>query len=185
MERRERARIVGEYVRARLRLECEQRGRAAKIAEKTGFAAAHISLIRKGGRTVGTDFARAMAELWGMNYETLERLAFETHGIPYSSRIPVIRDLPNLRATIEWCREGRVYPSRFLRHYETAAELGGADRSRRAWLLDLESSYSAWEAGRNGGRKSRSRGPTRIRSREERSGVHEKTGPFRSKTKSA
>ncbi len=97
MNRLKRVRIVGEYVRARLCLECQQRGRAAKIAEKTGFAAAHISLIRTGARTVGTDFARAMAELWGLDYEALERLAFENHGLPYSAPAPVVRDLPNLR----------------------------------------------------------------------------------------
>src|SRR5713101_5714837 len=135
MNRLERGRIVGEYVRARLRLECQQRGRAAKIAEKTGFAAAHISLVRKGGRTVGTDFARAMAELWGLDYEALERLAFENHGLPYSAPTAVVRDLPNLRSVIDWCREGKVYPARFLRRYETEAEGKGQDRGRREWLL--------------------------------------------------
>jgi hypothetical protein len=187
MDRKERARIVGEYVRARLCLECQQRGRAAKIAEKTGFAAAHISLLRKGGRAVGTEFARAMAELWGMDYQTLERLAFETHGIPYAAPAPVPRDLPNLRATIEWCREGKVYPSRFLRQFETNAEQNGTDRPRRAWLLDLESSFAASEAVRRSTpspKPSRGKRPP-IRSREERSGVHDKTSLFHGKTKLA
>lgn len=177
MKRWERGRIVGEYVRARLKLECQQRGRAAKIAEKTGFAAAHISLIRAGDRTVGTDFARAMAELWGIDFAALEQLAFETHGIPYSAPEPVTRDLPNLRATVDWCREGKVYPSRFLRHYESRAEQAGVDRSRREWILDLESAFEASRAdqgsptsAKSGGRPS-GRG---IRRREERSGVHAK-----------
>ena len=179
MNRWERARIVGEYVRARLRLECEQRGRAAKIAEKTGFAAAHISLVRKGGRTVGTELARAMAELWGMDYEALEKLAFETHGIPYSAPAPVVRDLPNLRATIDWCREGKVYPSRFLRRYETQAELAGVDRTRREWLVNLEAAY-AEQAGEYRTKRKRNevqpKSRPRVRSREERSGVHPKEG---------
>jgi hypothetical protein len=181
MDRKERVRIVGEYVRARLCLECQQRGRAAKIAEKTGFAAAHISLIRRGSRTVGTDFARAMAELWGLKYDALERLAFETHGIPYSAPMPVVRDLPNLRATIDWCREGKVYPSRFLRRYETEAELAGDDRSRREWLLDLERAYApqAQEASRTGVQGSEPKSRPAIRVREERSGVHPKAGVSR------
>jgi len=180
VDRRQRARIVGEYVRARLQLECQQRGRAAKIAEKTGFAAAHISLIRKGGRTVGSDFARAMAELWALDYEALERLAFENHGLPYSSPAPVVRDLPNLRATIDWCHEGKVYPARFLRRYETQAEQKGVDQTRRAWLLDLEAAYASWEAERPSQHtrdQSALRKPSRrIRHREEASGVHEKPG---------
>jgi transcriptional regulator with XRE-family HTH domain len=176
MHRQERARIVGDYVRARLTLECQQRGRAAKIAEKTGFAAAHISLIRKGHRTVGTDFARAMAELWGLSYEELERLAFENHGLPYSAPAPVVRDLPNLRATIEWCHEGKVYPARFLRRYEAAAERLAEDRPRRAWLVDLEAAFAAQRTGplvgptKAGGRK-QIRG---VRPEEEPSGVHTK-----------
>jgi len=174
MNRWERAHIVGEYVRARLRLECEQRGRAAKIAEKTGFAAAHVSFVRKGQRTVGTEFARAMAELWGMDYDALERLAFETHGIPWSPPTPVRRDLPNLRATIEWCREGKVYPSRFLRDFETKAEQAGIDRPRRAWLIDLEPSFRAWQHEKQPSKGARATTAPGIRRREERSGVHEK-----------
>ncbi len=168
--------MVGEYVRARLSLECQQRGRAAKIAEKTGFAQAHISLIRKGLRSVGSDFARAMAELWGLDYEALERLAFENHGIPYSAPLPVVRDLPNLRATIDWCREGKVYPARFLRRYETRAELEGMDRPRREWLVDLEASFAKQDADL-GSNKSAGRKVSRgIRAREEPSGVHAKAG---------
>jgi hypothetical protein len=123
---------------------------------------------------VGTDFARAMGELWGMDYEALERLAFETHGIPYSVRTPVVRDLPNLSATIDWCREGKVYPARFLRQYETHAEKGGVDRSRREWLLDLESSFTAQ---RKDGRRRDAvarKAVGGIRRREEVSGVYEK-----------
>ncbi len=178
MNRWERSRIVGEYVRARLKLECQQRGRAAKIAEKTGFAAAHISLIRRGKRTVGTEFARAMAELWGVDYETLERLAFQTHGIAYSAPAPVTRDLPNLRATVDWCREGKVYPYRFLRHYETDAEQLGIDKSRREWLLDLESTFANSRAERVSPRSTKSlkKSARAIRSREEPSGVHAKLG---------
>lgn len=178
MDRRERARIIGEYVRARLCLECQQRGRAAKIAEKTGFAQAHISLIRKGNRAVGTDLARAMGELWGLDYEALERLAFETHGIPYSAPTPVPRDLPNLRATVDWCREGKVYPARFLRQYETQAERTGGDRSRRAWLLDLESSFATWRKKRQDADTTERKPVSGVRRREEVSGVYEKpSGP--------
>src|SRR5882724_5853603 len=184
MNRLERARIVGEYVRARLRLECQQRGRAAKIAEKTGFAAAHVSLVRKGSRTVGTDFARAMAELWGLDYEALERLAFENHGLPYSSPAPVIRDLPNLRATVEWCQEGRVYPARFLRRYETEAERTGVDRPRRAWLVDIEASFGRWGSTDQAPLSER-RASRGLRGREERSGVPEKRPvTFRTKASS-
>jgi hypothetical protein len=119
-----------------------------------------------------------MAELWGLNYEALERLAFENHGIPYSAPPPVVRDLPNLRATIDWCKEGKVYPARFLRRYETQAELAGIDRPRREWLVDLESSFAKQ------GVERRDRGPSKpsgrkirgIRSREEPSGVHAKAG---------
>jgi hypothetical protein len=167
-------------------MECEQRGRAAKIAEKTGFAAAHVSLVRRGERTVGTDFARAMAELWGMDYDALERLAFETHGIPYSAPTPVPRDLPNLRATIEWCREGRVYPSRFLRAFETKAELAGIDRSRREWLLELEAAFASSDSEARPGASEaspRNKATRGVRSREERSGVHLKGAGVRVKVR--
>ena len=178
MKRRERGHIVGAYVRSRLSLECQVRGRMSQLAEKTGFAAQYISMICGGRRTVGPGLARAMAEVWGMSYEALEKLAFETHGLPYAPE-PVVRDLPNLRETVQWYREGKMCPTRFLRSYEARAEKLGIDRTRREWMRDLESEFEVWEAERKAtlamkqaARKSRHG----VRSREERSGEHEIAG---------
>jgi plasmid maintenance system antidote protein VapI len=173
----EKTRIVGEYVRARLVLECKVRGRAYHIAQKIGFAPIHISLVLRGKRSVGLALAKAMAEFWGLDYEGLERMAYEAHGLTYIPEESVRRDLPNLQSTISWCLHGKVYPPSFLRTYEREAEQGGADRSAREWMLDLESKYAIWDAKRlaklAGKREARelARG---TRTQEERSGVYAK-----------
>ena len=177
----ENARIVGEYVRARLVLECRVRGRAAQIAKETGFAPIHISRILRNQRTVGLAMARAMAEVWGMTYETLEKMAYEAHRLPLIPAESTANDLPNLQKTIDWCLHEKVYPPRFLRAYEREAqkERGAADRTAREWMLDLEAKFMKHETDRREqGATSREkrRAARPMGMREERSGTFAKHG---------
>ena len=176
---KENTRIVGEYVRARLVLECSVRGRAAQIAKETGFAPIHISRIVRNLRAVGLAFARAMAKLWGLEYEELEKLAYEAHHLPRIPAESAATDLPNLQKTIDWCHHEKVYPPHFLRAYERSVLKEGVrvDRTAREWLFDLEAKFTKHKAERRprGGRDSRREAP-RLSAREEPSGTFARQG---------
>jgi hypothetical protein len=180
--RQENARIVGEYVRARLVLECRVRGRAAQIARETGFAPIQISRVIRGQRTVGFALAKAMADVWGHAYETLEKMAFDAHRLPLVPAGSTASELPNLQKTIDWCLHEKVYPPRFLQRYEREVqrERSTVDRTAREWMLDIEAKFAALEAERRErpGNHDERRPARRMRSREERSGTFAKHGVF-------
>ncbi len=77
-----RRRVLGAYIRERLKTECAVRGVAAKIAHATGFSSAHITNVQKEDRGVGEDLAEALAVYWGFGaleglYAEAERWAKE------------------------------------------------------------------------------------------------------------
>lgn len=127
------------YVRKRLAKECRMRGAQTRIAELLGFKSAHLSNIIAGRRRVYESMARKLCARWGLTYSDLERIAT---GAPAASKE---EHLPNLRATIEWCRDG--YPAGFLSEYERLARLVTADRKRRAWLDDIDKQLRIWADG--------------------------------------
>lgn len=65
---------VAQYVRARLLVECEERGKATKIAKATGFTPAAVANAKNHAR-VGADLARGLAKHWGMTIDQLEAVA--------------------------------------------------------------------------------------------------------------
>ncbi len=157
IDRRERRKIIGEYVRERLVVEVGQsRGNALKIAKHTGFSAAHVSNIKDGHRNVGDTFAMTMADYWGMTYSQLERLALERLAVAYrrrdmpapfaapASQVEEPADrLPQLAAVLGGCDE-QFYPKSFLQEYERVARKATRDRPKAVWLADLEVKYWDW-----------------------------------------
>lgn len=110
MKRRsERRKIVGAYVRERLRSECTVRGAAANIARATGFSTAHVTNVQKQDRGVGDDFAEAIARYWGMTYAQLEEEAQRW----WAERQPTPQEVeadpsPNRSRAAQLAREDRV-----------------------------------------------------------------------------
>ena len=101
VRRSEIRRLVAEYVHRRLQDECQVRGRAAEIATVTGFSPAHVSNAKAGSRGVGEDFAAALGQFWGMEYQQLEQTALawaEEHGVQPEVR----REAPRFRQRAEW-----------------------------------------------------------------------------------
>ncbi len=157
INRLERKRIVGDYVRERLTAEIGQsRGSALALAKQTGFSAAHISNIKDGHRNVGDTFAMAMADYWGMTYSQMERLALERLAIafrrgnepgpiplPVSEQQEPADRLPQLTAAVAEC-DDEFYPKSFLREYERVARKSPQDRPKAVWLADLEVKYWDW-----------------------------------------
>jgi hypothetical protein len=134
---------VSIYVRERIRRECEgERGRASRIAEATGVTPVHIHNVRVGNRRVGDDFAMRIAEYWGMSIKDLVLEAFAMAG---ESKEGAEDPLPNLTATLVWCRGG--YPSEFLKEYAKFVEGVQRDLSRREWLDDIDAQLRNWAAG--------------------------------------
>ncbi len=131
--------IIEAYVRSRLVKECKQYGSVSGLARVVGFKVAHVSNILAGRRHVSEDLARRLAAHWGIAYSELEQLA---RGVPSN---PQQDPLPNLRATIEWCRDG--YPADFLREYERVAREANEDRRRREWLDDIDVELRRWARG--------------------------------------
>lgn len=65
---------VAQYVSARLKEECKERGDAAKIAAKIKFTDAAVSNAKNHG-IMGQKLARALAGYWGMTIDQLEAVA--------------------------------------------------------------------------------------------------------------
>ncbi len=127
------------YVRNRLLKECKRYGMRSRIARIIGFNPSHITNVLHDMRGAGELMTRRLAAHWGMTYGELEQAAL---GIPAD---PDRDKLPNLRLTLEWCREG--YPAEFLRVYEQLARKAKQDRPRRDWLDDIDRQLRNWARG--------------------------------------
>ena len=99
------------YLRERLKNECKTRGRAASIAEATGFSKGHLSNVLKGKTEIGGSFALALVRLWNLDYTELARVEeASAAGAP---------KLPNLEATLKFCLS--EFPKAFLDRYVATA----------------------------------------------------------------
>jgi transcriptional regulator with XRE-family HTH domain len=125
-----------EYLRARLKSECKTRGRAAQIADATGFTKGHISNVLKGKTEIGGNFALALLKLWNLDYAELAR-AEEAAGPSAAAK------LPNLEATLQFCLGD--FPKAFLDRYAAGARNQSWDRTKRAWFKEIEARYAEWE----------------------------------------
>jgi transcriptional regulator with XRE-family HTH domain len=132
--RRERRERIALYVSQRLKREtAEERGRAAEIAEKTGFSTAHIANAKNGKvRGVGDDLARALAKYWEMTHAEFEEEALRVVPPsavrdPYPNRTIVMK-APEFTGASEAVREAFT---------SLRGAANGKDKSVVQWALDL------------------------------------------------
>jgi hypothetical protein len=125
-----------EHLRTRLKSECKTRGRAAQIADATGFTKGHISNVLQDKADIGGSFALALLKLWNLDYTELVR-AEATAGPAVAAK------LPNLEATLQFCLGD--FPKAFLDRYAASARDQSWDRTKRAWFKEIEARYAEWE----------------------------------------
>ncbi len=142
--RGERRRIVGAYVRDRLRKECAVRGEATKIARAIGFSTAHVTNVQKEERGVGDDFAEAIARYWGLGYAELEEAAQRwaaenpTEPAPPSAPEEPVDPYPNRARAAQLAREDRVDEAAIRSVLEEAVPPELADWSALRWAIRMK-----------------------------------------------
>jgi hypothetical protein len=145
---KERLAVIGEYVRERLKKECDGTwGREGELAKRIGFSSAQISNVKDGRRGVGRGLVMALAMHWGLNYEQLERIAFEDWERSRLSReqaaVPIHQTHPNLAATVEYCKGS--FPDAYLAEYLRYARHLLRDRPKEVWMQDIQVQYYDWK----------------------------------------
>jgi len=133
MPRSESRELAGQ-LRDRLEQECRVRGRAAAIAQATGFSPGHISRVLRGKAELGELFAHALMKHWNLDGKTIARGKL---GRP-ATAVP-----PNLAATLDFL-EGS-YPREFLRQIRRQAVALGTDRRRPAWVIWIDARFWEWK----------------------------------------
>jgi len=101
---KDRRRAIVDYVRTRLQEECAgRRGKQAEVARETKFSSAHVANVVTRNRSIGDDFAHAMAAYWGMSFAELEIAALErARKAPRSPSSRPPPQTPALRHRAEW-----------------------------------------------------------------------------------
>lgn len=131
---------VAAYIKDRMARECDdERGRAAAIAEETGFTTAHIANIRSGKGRAGQGFAVALAKVWGMTFEELEQAAGEWAAARVGDRwVEYDPRYPNLAEAVAILRrEGRIDPT-FLDEAIRTQLRSPTDLPTSMWMRFLE-----------------------------------------------
>ena len=123
-----------------------------QIAKRTGFTAGHVSHVLQGKKMIGDRFARALLEMWGLDWDNLMRNAGEVRmllkqsgPLPMLSTLPV-DPMPNLRETMNFVRA--ELPKAFLDEFEAEGRSIGIDEPRFAWIDMLKADFWSWKRAR-------------------------------------